>query len=131
MKRILIAIDGTLSANRALDYAAELAKRLDGELLIVNVTNVAGFSEKKDFDNLAGMEHTTVGDLRTAFSQQILAQAADRARSLGVNSLRVISPQGGTADAINEIAQSEKVSSIIVGRRGRGWIAGTLRGSVS
>ena len=131
MERILIAIDGTPSANRALDYAAELAKRLDAELLIVNVTNVAGFSEKKDFDNLAGMEHTTVGDLRTAFSQQILAQAADRARSLGVTSLRVISPQGGTADTVNEIAQSEKVSSIIVGSRGRGWITGTLRGSVS
>ena len=131
MERILVAIDGTPSANRALDHAAELAKRLDAELLIVNVTSVAGFSEKKDYDNLAGMEHTTVGDLRTAFSQQILAPAADRARSLGVTSLRVISPQGGTAETVSEIARRERVSSIIVGSRGRGWIAGTFRGSVS
>ena len=131
MEHILIATDGTPSANRALDYAAELAKTLAAELLNVIDANSADFSERNDIDNFASMGHKTVGDLLIAFSERTLAEAADRARRHGVTSIRVICTQNGTADAISEIAHREKVRSIIVGSRGRGWFARTFRGSVS
>jgi len=34
---VLVATDGSDSAHRAVDYAADLAKRESGELIIVNV----------------------------------------------------------------------------------------------
>jgi len=37
MKRVLVATDGSEAADRAVDYAAGLAKREKADLLVVNV----------------------------------------------------------------------------------------------
>ena len=46
MKRILVATDGSEGADRAVDYAARLAKADSAELLIVNVIGGYGLPDK-------------------------------------------------------------------------------------
>jgi len=130
MKRILVATDGSEEADRALDYAAALAKDLRAELLIVNIASLADKNEQ-EIKELAGVEHTTIGELLTYFSERILSNAASRARSHGVTAVEVRSGHGDIARTILDIAQTENASPIVVGRRGRGPWAAMFLGSVS
>ena len=45
MKRILVATDGSESADRAVEYAAKLAKRDDASLTIVNIIGGYGLPD--------------------------------------------------------------------------------------
>jgi len=131
MKRILIATDGSESADRAIDFAAALAQNLCAELVIVNICTFSDLSDMRDYDELARVEHTTVGELLTSFSNRVLENASDRARNLGVTALQMQSGHGDAAHAILEIAERVNASSIIVGKRGRGRWASMVLGSVS
>jgi len=127
MTNIMVATDGSSGACRAIDVAAELAKALACDLLIVTVA-----------DGLLGEEvrrlpHTgaTAGDLLEALTGQTLKAAQARAREAGPACIEVRTCWGDITQSLIDLAAQTSTKMIVVGRRGRGQLAGLLLGSVS
>jgi nucleotide-binding universal stress UspA family protein len=130
MKRILVATDGSEDANRAVDYAAHLAKDDDAVLLIVNVVGGYGLPDNL-FLALTHDQHAWLKEQLESQSGQILTEARDRARKGGAGTVVLESRAGKVAQTIIEVAQEKTADVIIVGKRGAGRVAGALLGSVS
>lgn len=126
MQHILLATDGSESARRATDVAAELSRAVGGRLSIVTVGGEVT-DEVKQFAHTEG----SIPDAIEGFSSQLLHQAKNIAEKAGVAAIDTRSGWGDPAEVIIEIARREKVDAIVVGRRGRGRLAGLLLGSVS
>ncbi len=134
MRRILVAVDGSEPARRAVRRAADLAVKYGAELLLVNVLP-SGAREvvPRELAAYAEIEHihVTKGDLLRGIAEQILRQAEADAREAGVAEVRSMVETGDPATAIAEVARTEKADLIVMGRRGLGMLAGLLLGSVS
>jgi nucleotide-binding universal stress UspA family protein len=129
MKRVLVATDGSEGAERAVDYAARLAKSNAAELLIVNIV---GFElPDRLIREFTRSQHAWLDELLLSISAETLQKAADRARSLGATTIHRESRAGETAQTIIDIAQEKQVDIIVVGKRGAGRVAGLLLGSIS
>lgn len=124
----MVATDGSGGANRAVVFAAELTNAISGALSIVTIGgNLSG----EELRQLAHTEGSSIGDALDSLSAQILADAQEQARHLGVPEIHVQTGWGDAAVAIIEAAQREHADAIVIGRRGRGRLAGLLLGSVS
>lgn len=126
LKRILVATDNSDSAHHAVEAAAHLAKQLDAHLIIVNV-------EQGYFDHRLGPFDADEGtvDMLEARSREILLRAKEQAQRAGVTAVQTISGLGDAAAFILDVAKREAVDLIVLGKRGRGRLAGILLGSVS
>ena len=110
-----------------LRWQASSRKALACDLLIATVA-----------DHLLGEEvrqlaygPISAGDLLKAMTDQTLRVAEARARELGVIGIEVRTAWGDVAQSLLDIASGSSAKVIVVGRRGRGQLAGLLLGSVS
>ncbi len=129
MKRILVATDGSECADRAIDYAAQLAVDLGVELLIVNIAD-AGVPDEI-FRAFTQSQHAWFDEIVAAASAATLRKARDRARAAGAGVIHLESRTGDAAQTIIDIAREKGADTIVVGKRGTGRIAGLLIGSLS
>jgi nucleotide-binding universal stress UspA family protein len=127
MRHITVATDGSAYADRAIDLAAMLAKATGASLLVMTV---GGDLLTEDVRKLARAEGDTPEALEL-LTNQILKRASERAARVGAPSVRVQTVWGDPAESILAAAQREHSDAIVVGRRGRGRLAGLLLGSVS
>jgi nucleotide-binding universal stress UspA family protein len=130
MACILVATDGSEGADRAVDYAAHLAKADGAELLIVHIIGGYGVPDNV-FRQFTRSEQAWLREQLESVSKHILNAARERARGIGVATIFLESRTGDVASTIIEIAQEKNVESIVVGKRGVGRIAALLLGSVS
>lgn len=130
MKQILVATDGSIGGDRAVDYAAQLAKDHGADLLIVNIIGGYGLPDKV-FMAFTNAQQTWLEELLTSLSAEMLTKARDRARDAGVATIQLNSRTGNVAQTIIEIAQEKGTDVIVVGKRGAGFVTGLLLGSVS
>jgi len=127
MRHILLATDGSSGAERAGDVAAEFVKATGGELSILTV---GGNLSRDEMEQLARSERN-IGDALDALSEHILMTAEERSRRFGVSHIQRHVGWGDPAEVILETAERIHADAIVVGRRGRGRLAGLLLGSVS
>jgi nucleotide-binding universal stress UspA family protein len=127
IRHIMVATDGSDGANRAVDVAAELTNALGGDLLILTIGGNLPGDEMRQLAHAEG----NISDALESLSTRILMDARERARHLGVAEVHIQSGWGDAAEAIIEIARRQSVDAIVIGRRGRGRLAGLLLGSVS
>lgn len=128
--RILIATDGSSGADRAVDFAAQLAKTYSAELLIANIIGGYGLPDNV-FGRFTPGQHAWLEELLASLSAEQLTKARDRARGLGVATVLIESRRGDVAPAILAIAQDKAADLVVVGKRGSGQLTGLLLGSVS
>jgi nucleotide-binding universal stress UspA family protein len=126
MQHVLLATYGSESARRATEVAAKMSKAMGSKLSILTVGEEVT-EEARQFAPTEG----SVGDALEGLSSRLLHQAKEIAQKAGVGRIDVWSAWGDPAEVIIEIARREKVGGIVVGRRGRGRLAGLLLGSVS
>lgn len=129
-RRILVATDGSEAADRAVDYAAGLAKREGADLLIVNVVGGYGLPQKAMMQ-LTQSEQVWLKELLESLSAETLKKARERARTVGVDQIQLESRAGDVAQSVIDIAKEKAVNVIVVGKRGAGLVERLLLGSVS
>jgi nucleotide-binding universal stress UspA family protein len=127
MQRIMVATDGSASADRAIEAAAALAKAVDGDLMIVTI---GGNFPAHEVSKLARAEGG-VGEANELLSDHVLLAAKERAQRAGAPKISIRSGWGDPATGIIDAVHRERPDILVVGRRGRGQLAGLLLGSVS
>lgn len=131
MLKILIAVDGSAPANRAISAVGQMA-RSSADVAVVLVCVRTG----------AVLEPLFAGDYSTTTLRQLdndqeseqaatLARAAALAKELGIKSVESIPAHGVIAHEIVRIAREKKVDQIAMGTRGMGVAASLLLGSVA
>jgi nucleotide-binding universal stress UspA family protein len=130
--RLLVAIDGTDASDTALDYALDIAARLDASLLLAYaieppVRATADGNGNRDGDGGDGEDGTGNENGDTRFVQdaledarttgdRVLHDAANRASVAGVSAERRL-VSGDPVERIPELAAEASVDGIVVGHR--------------
>ena len=126
--RILVPVDGSARANRAVEYALSLAHgRGDDEITLVNVQS----QETLDVSEISGV--MTVGadrKLAADQSKKALGKAIRLCRNAQVK-FEARSELGPIAETINRITREVKANQIVMGTRGFGPVRGLVLGSVA
>lgn len=124
MRKIIVATDGSVDSNKAIDRAIELAKTHDVEIVIVNVA--------EDFCPIAlgEVECNTIRELMMKESNAIIQAALEKFKSSGVEARGVIE-FGSPAETIIDVAKREKADEIIASSHGKHGVKKIWMGSVT
>lgn len=129
---IIVAVDGSGQADKALDVAADMALRNKARLSIVHVPQLE--TALVAVGAMSGLHAAVLApraDEVRAAGQIVLDRAVDRARAAGVEPEATLLPGGEPADAVVTAAQEQKADLIVSGRRGLGGLASLMMGSTS
>jgi nucleotide-binding universal stress UspA family protein len=102
MNKILVGTDTTASADLAVQTAAELARASAAELVIVHVRS-------------NGASHDAADPNKAADPDRYLADVVRRFPHI---SIRTRTESGDAAERLVEIAEAERVDTIVLGNRG-------------
>lgn len=120
-KRILVGYDGSKESDRALDWAADLAKASGAKVVVQHVVSIA--------PEALATGAVDVDVIEKAISK-MLEDAVERVRPTGVAATKVLS-RGDIASSILREAEQRGAELIVVGSLGRGRMARILMGSVA
>jgi nucleotide-binding universal stress UspA family protein len=123
-RHILVPHDFSDTAECALAYALELARRLDARVTVVHAFEVPyGFPEAAQFtaDMLSTLQRA---------AGAALGGVVDRARRSGV-AVEGVLRQGAPWNEIDEVARETEADLIVMGTHGRRGLARVLLGSVA
>ena len=123
--RLLVALDETDASDDALDYALDIAARLDASLLFTHVdepaVHVTAEESTQDVGETSQGEKTqfvrgAIEDAR-ASGDQLLHEAARRAKSLGITvDIQIV--DGDPLEELLSVAREASIDGVIVGHRG-------------
>jgi len=114
LSKILVAIDGSESAKKALEYAVQLAKKHKAKITLLNVGESKIFGLKPEVARKIG--------------ESILFDAAAKVKELKLNTQLEF---GNPAETIIEVAEKGNYDLIVVGNRGLSSVKRFFLGSVS
>lgn len=122
MKKILVAVDGSLPAIHAAKKALELAQALRGEVTLIHVQ-----PPTMTFGDMPA----PVGGVREA---ELAESASILSRTVGAlenKAVKTLSRLGSPAEVVADLAMDEGFDLVVVGHTGRGAVARMLLGSVA
>ena len=127
--RILVAVDGSPEAERALDCAIELTKKQgSAKLIILHVILQRLYAVTPSEPGV--LAPTVFVSEMQAEGEKILKEAEERASAEGIAYERKMA-QGIPAEEIIKTAQTEHVDLVVMGSRGLTEVRAFLFGSVS
>lgn len=129
-KRILVAVDGSHTAELALQEAIKLAKELRAQLRIVHAVDIVSINLGAEFPNPSG-----ISDAMTKGGQEILRKADAVARGAGIpveTRLIEIDTLGhGIPEMIAADAEAWPADLIVICTHGRRGLSHLFLGSVA
>jgi nucleotide-binding universal stress UspA family protein len=125
---IVVGVDGSEHASRALKWCADHAAAFGAEVVVVHVVETLGFGPSMGPHSTSSppMTDEEVEEMRDLVGRDWCKVLADA----GVN-FRVIVREGRPAPMLTDVARTEGADLIVTGRRGRGGFAELLLGSTS
>jgi nucleotide-binding universal stress UspA family protein len=132
VSHVLVAVDGSSHADRAVEFAAEFAVKYEADLTILNVVSYASTVPLAlgAYAELEGLYAESRSVLQTA-GERIVESASESARGLGVATLSTAVELGSPAQTICETAKELGADVVVMGRRGLGDFSGLFLGSVT
>ncbi len=125
MKRILVAVDGSDTAQKAARMGADIALRFGARLTLVYV--VPRLLLPPD---VYGLTLADVEREHRAYADKLVGDALVKLGEPGVETDTLVL-YGSPAEAIAEATAAPDVDMVVVGNRGRGAVARVVLGSVS
>ena len=122
-QKILVAVDRSPAAEKAVNYALDLAKLTQAQTLIVHA-----YPKIPDYLGEPNLSQTIARHLERA--EELVEPIVERFKAQGLDVIPEIL-EGPPADAILRVASAREVDLIIMGARGLGSVASLLLGSVS
>lgn len=127
---IMVPIDGSENAIKALDMAIQLQKSCNAELLILTV-----YPEHKSWASSVSFirprETSSTDEAMKEFAKEVAEKSKQYAKEKGVETVRSFYMGGNPAQTIVKFSEKHNVSLIVLGSRGLGNSRGDLLGSVS
>jgi len=126
IKEILVPTDGSSCGEKAVSFAANLAKKLCAKIhvLFVSETNYAGPWYYYVLDDAVAEKIHRKG-------QAIVNEAAAELRSLGVPDVEPHLKEGHPGEVISQMAEKLGADLIVMGTHGRRGLERALMGSVA
>jgi nucleotide-binding universal stress UspA family protein len=122
-KNIVLAFDGSVCSDKALQYAKTIADRFEATLWLVHVfRNPSDLLGYTDFEKIYAS--------RKGAAQAILDDASQRLDPTTVSVQKELK-EGSEAESILKVAENCQADLIVMGTRGLGAVKGLLVGSVS
>ena len=118
--RVLVAVDGSDNASRALDVAVGLCQAMSAQLVVVHAV---GLLEEQS------MHEVSIDD-RFAELEQLVQQWCSPARDAGLDPQIEVVP-GSPVPALLTTAERVRADVVVVGSRGIGGLGGRQLGSTS
>ena len=158
LRTILCAVDGSGHAEKAADWAGDLAARYGARLVLTYVTprrevspalrhmaevehladdtpraseDVRPATSLLSFQQTLGKSEAANARIHQELGERILARCKHRVANLGDIEVAIVAEDGDPADRILAVAEREKADLIVMGRRGLGDLKGLLLGSVT
>lgn len=129
--KILVPVDGSENAFRAIDLACKLASTSD-ELLLLNVVGRGELpDELKRYDQMEHIEGPPSWQYEQLVASEMIGAAQERLRARGVENCDTFVRTGDVAKTINKVAAEAGAELIVMGSRGLGTLMGLAFGSVS
>ncbi len=125
MKRLLVPIDGSQGAGRALAHAIARAKETKAEIHVLHVVPPMSYDELRVY-----AERDDIAAIRREASQRLLGDALAELKSAAIPHVGHLL-DGDAAQTIAQFAESQAMDEIIMGSRGMGALGGMMLGSVS
>ena len=127
-RTVLVGTDGSESSYRAVDRAAALARDAGATLVLLCAYQPLSDREKSRAAAELGEQAYQVMGSNPA--EDVLRDAAARAKTAGATDVRLEPVQGDPVDQIVASADRHGVDLVVVGNRGLHSLAGRLLGSV-
>jgi nucleotide-binding universal stress UspA family protein len=125
---ILVAVDGSIHAAKALDYAVELAEKYEAQISIIHVVpSLSAFSEKKDDEREDYLEAAKIGFEKAG--KTVLSEGENIVKLAGIPVTTVLK-HGNAADKIIEAVDELHSDLIVIGDRGLGSVTRFPFGSI-
>lgn len=134
IRSILVPVDGSAHAIKAVEMAAELGQKCGAKLYLAHVlTDLGSGRVPEELRHLARIEHLDITDteLLKGVGAGILDDAQNKAIKAGCRPAEAILDAGDPAARIVALARERGVDLIVMGRRGLGDLKGLLLGSVT
>lgn len=129
-KSILVPVDGSEGAKKALDVACQLASQADTTLHILHIPEE--FSHETTLVwGIGAIAIEASREEREDIGRQVVDKAAEAARARGIARIETVVGQGDPARTIVSEARRRGVEAIVMGSRGLSDLRGLVVGSVS
>lgn len=116
-EKILVAIDGSTHALKALEKAVELQKLTGAELTLLCV-----YKHHSLFEASLSIPRPAQADISDSalagFAKDVVAHAKDRAKELGATKVRAFVKSGKPSSTLVKYAQEKGYDLIVVGTKG-------------
>ncbi|MFD0673173.1 universal stress protein [Cohnella sp. GCM10027633] len=120
---ILVPVDGSQQADRALDHAIDLVRSLSRNvrLTVLHVDHAPVFIEPAIID---------VSSILAEEGRRVVMDATDKLQDSGIEFDTLVA-NGDPASIVNDTARDRGMDLIVIGSRGVGLVSEILLGSVS
>jgi len=125
MKRLLVPIDGSKGAERALAHAMARAKETKAEIHVLHVVAPMNYDELRIY-----AERDDIAAIRREASQRLIGDALTQLKMAQIPHVGHLL-DGDIAHTIASFADSQAMDEIILGSRGMGALGSMMLGSVS
>jgi nucleotide-binding universal stress UspA family protein len=123
-RTIVVGIDGSAMAQRALIWAAEQAVRADAELVALHVLTY-------DHELASDSSVSAMTNWRRRLRADVAGPWTERARAAGAKVRTVVVEDDSTAGGLLRAADKEHADLIVLGAHGRGRLADRLLGATT
>ena len=132
LRKILVPTDSSAHAQKAIDFACDLALKYGAMLYVMHVVSESDVPEwVQEYIKAEGIKEPPQSVYLEKIGQRIIELAEKQIKEKGVEKFRSMVDLGNPAEKITEFARKNDVDMIVMGSRGLSEVKGLLLGSVS